>query len=54
MKKVSMSIKHLQLAHSAPGIRTRVAQVRAKYPNQLEYSGDVAFSDDVSVNVSLP
>ena len=26
-------------AHSATGTRTRVARVRAEYPNQLEYSG---------------
>ena len=25
--------------HSATGTRTRVAQVRAEYPNQLDYSG---------------
>ena len=27
-------------ANSATGTRTRVARVRAKYPNQLDYSGD--------------
>ena len=26
-------------AHSATGTRTRVARVRAEYPNQLDYSG---------------
>ncbi len=25
--------------HSATGTRTRVARVRAEYPNQLDYSG---------------
>ena len=27
--------------HSATGTRTRVTQVRAECPNQLDYSGDV-------------
>ena len=27
---------------SAAGTRTRVARVRAEYPNQLDYSGDVS------------
>ena len=36
------SIKGLPHArkHSAAGTRTRVARVRAEYPNQLDYSGD--------------
>ena len=28
-----------QVEHSATGTRTRVARVRAEYPNQLDYSG---------------
>ena len=32
------------LAYSATGTRTRVARVRAEYPNQLDYSGLVAAS----------
>ena len=28
--------------NSATGTRTRVARVRAEYPNQLDYSGDAA------------
>ena len=28
-----------QIKHSATGTRTRVARVRAEYPNQLDYSG---------------
>ena len=27
------------MGHSATGTRTRVARVRAEYPNQLDYSG---------------
>jgi hypothetical protein len=29
----------LGLKYSATGTRTRVARVRAEYPNQLDYSG---------------
>ena len=28
-----------QIKHSATGTQTRVARVRAEYPNQLDYSG---------------
>ena len=31
--------------HSATGTRTRVARVRAEYPNQLDYSGVVILVD---------
>ena len=35
-----MSITHeAPQYHSATGTRTRVARVRAEYPNQLDYSG---------------
>ena len=30
--------------HSATGTRTRVARVRAEYPNQLDYSGFCSLS----------
>jgi hypothetical protein len=30
--------------NSATGTRTRVARVRAEYPNQLDYSGDATLS----------
>ena len=29
------------IKYSATGTRTRVARVRAEYPNQLDYSGDI-------------
>ena len=32
-----------QIKHSATGTRTRVARVRAEYPNQLDYSGSCGF-----------
>ena len=31
--------------HSATGTRTRVARVRAEYPNQLDYSGWITKSN---------
>ena len=37
---VGQGQKHKQ-QNSATGTRTRVARVRAEYPNQLDYSGDV-------------
>ena len=35
-----MEITGTDLSNSATGTRTRVARVRAEYPNQLDYSGD--------------
>ena len=36
----SWSVNLVQVVeHSATGTRTRVARVRAEYPNQLDYSG---------------
>ena len=34
----------LPATNSATGTRTRVARVRAEYPNQLDYSGDGALA----------
>jgi hypothetical protein len=36
-------LKGWALYNSATGTRTRVARVRAEYPNQLDYSGVVSF-----------
>ena len=35
-----MDLSGTDLSNSATGTRTRVARVRAEYPNQLDYSGD--------------
>ena len=37
-------------AHSATGTRTRVARVRAEYPNQLDYSGSVCSVPPTNIN----
>ena len=36
---VGIYVNGRQHEHSATGTRTRVARVRAEYPNQLDYSG---------------
>ena len=38
----------LNTIHSATGTRVRVARVRAEYPSQLDYSGDVDWSQIVA------
>jgi hypothetical protein len=39
--------------NSATGTRTRVARVRAEYPNQLDYSGDASVEASTCVCASL-
>ena len=39
--KITMFISCHKKSNSATGTRSRVAWVRAEYPNQLDYSGDV-------------
>ncbi len=34
-----LDMKQMHVHNSATGTRTRVARVRAEYPNQLDYSG---------------
>ena len=43
---MSIMFRHFQnlKINSATGTRTRVARVRAAYPNQLDYSGHVDYS----------
>ena len=38
----TLALLLLPQQNSATGTRTRVARVRAEYPNQLDYSGDVS------------
>ena len=40
--KLNVLMRFVAMAqNSATGTQTRVARVRAEYPNQLDYSGDV-------------
>ena len=41
-------LSHEATANSATGTRTRVARVRAEYPNQLDYSGFWLFTKNAS------
>ena len=45
---ISLVIIYGNGANSATGTRTRVARVRAEYPNQLDYSGHVIPKPDCS------
>jgi hypothetical protein len=39
LQAVEKSVADTSAPNSATGTRTRVARVRAEYPNQLDYSG---------------
>ena len=43
---------HVSVENSATGTRTRVARVRAEYPNQLDYSGSEARRSILDLNAN--